>query len=62
MHFNFIDVARTQQQHINKIKEHQLVLNAICASVSTLCDPKGSCPDETCEVSQCGVTSDPEFI
>jgi hypothetical protein len=61
MHFNCTDVTRTQQQHIDEIKVQQLALNTICASVSTLCDLKSSCPDTTCDVFQCGVTSDPEF-
>ena len=52
----------TQQQYINIIEEHLLVLNTICASVLSLRDPKRSRPDGTCDVSQCGVTSDPEFI
>jgi hypothetical protein len=37
-------------------------LTQFVSSVSSLCDPKCSRPDVACDVSQCGVTSDPEFI
>jgi hypothetical protein len=62
MRFNFTHVARTKQKNINKIEVNLLVLNTICASVSSLCEPKCSHPDVACDVSPCGVTSDPEFI